>query len=55
MRVDKHLIAWQMMDTPKNTLVSQRLCEMQVLESMVIATIHSKFGNHTQYKFQHLG
>jgi hypothetical protein len=55
MRVDKHLIAWQTMDVPKNTLVSQRLCEMQVLASVVIATIHSKFGNHTQYKFQHLG
>jgi hypothetical protein len=55
MRVDKHLIAWQTMDAPKNTLVSQRLCEMHVLASVVIATIHSKFGNHTQYKFQHLG
>jgi hypothetical protein len=42
MRVDKHLIAWQTMDTPKNTLVSQRLCEMQCLASVVIATIRSK-------------
>jgi hypothetical protein len=49
MRVDKHLIAWQTMDAPKNTLVSQRLYEMQVLASVVIATIHSKFGNHMQY------
>jgi hypothetical protein len=53
--VDKHLIAWQMMDAPKNTLFSQRLCEVQVLASVVIAMIHSKFGNHMQHKFQHLG
>jgi hypothetical protein len=36
------------MDAPKKTLVSQRLCEMQVLASVVIVTIRSKFGNHTQ-------
>jgi hypothetical protein len=37
-----------MIDAPKNTLAYQRLCEMQVLASVVIATIRSNFGNHTQ-------
>jgi hypothetical protein len=37
-----------MMDAPKNTLVFQSLCEMQVLASVVIATIRSNVGNHTQ-------
>jgi hypothetical protein len=37
-----------MMEAPKNTWVFQCLCEMQVLATVVIAMIRSKFGNHTQ-------
>jgi hypothetical protein len=53
--MNERLIAWQTSEAPKNSLVSQRLCEMQGLTSVVIATICSKLRQSYAIKPQLLG
>jgi hypothetical protein len=48
-------MVWQTSDAPKNALVYQRLCKMQGLTSVVIATIYSRIRQSYAIKLQLLG